>query len=126
MRSLRVIIEESCTVQVARKAAATEVVIEKLEEEFRIEHAKLAAAYYKTLKPKCDADTKHFFKSFGEAYAIFADLQKTRQDLFVSQIGFNGLFAVDLDFMRGEEVRKMFVDAKAAGCVASIPESLLG
>jgi hypothetical protein len=109
---------------VARKAAATEVVIEKLEAEFRVEHAKLAAAYCAKIRPDHDAKTKQFLKVFGEALAIFSELQKTRQDLFDSQIGYGGLFNVDISFMNGEEVRSMFADAKAAGYVSSIPETL--
>ncbi|SHN71573.1 hypothetical protein [Bradyrhizobium erythrophlei] len=109
---------------VARKAQATEVVIEKLEAEFRIEHAKLSAAYCKPLKPKHDADMKRFFKMLGEAYTVYSEMQKTKRDLVESQIGFGGLFGVNLDFLRSEDVRTAFNEAKAAGYVASIPDLL--
>jgi hypothetical protein len=100
---------------VARKAAATEVVIEKLEEEFRIEFQKLSAAHCKTLKPAHDEQMRKFFKAFGDAFSIYSELSKTKRDLIDSQIGFGGLFNVDLDFLRGDDVRSMFHDGKAAG-----------
>ncbi len=109
---------------VARKAQATEAVIEKLEEEFRVEFMKLAAAHCAKLKPAHDEQTRKFFKLFGEAFSVYADLRKTRQDLTDSQMGFGGLFAVNLDFLRGDDVASMFHEAKKAGYVSSIPESL--
>ena len=109
---------------VARKAAATEVVIEKLESEFQAEFQKLAAAHCATLKPSHDAKMKQFFKAMGEAFSIFSELQKTKQDLVDSQMGFGALFGVNLEFMRGKEVRSAFHDAKAQGFVASIPKEL--
>ncbi len=107
---------------VARKAAATEVVIERLEEEFRTEFTKLSAAHCKTLKPAHDEQMKKFFKLFGEAYGVYSELRKTRQDLMDSQMAFSGLFGIDLDFLRGEEVQSMFNAAKAANYVTSVPK----
>jgi hypothetical protein len=112
--------------RVARKAAAIEVAKEKKQDEFRAEFMKLAAAYCAKLKPEHDAKMKQFFKSFGEAFSIFADLQKTRQDLVDSQIGFSGIYNIDLGFLNSTDVASMFIDAKAAGYVNSIPESLRG
>jgi hypothetical protein len=109
---------------VARKAQATEVVIEKLENEFRAEFQKLNAAYCKTIKADHDKRTREFFELFAKAYSAYSDLSKTKRDLVDSQLGFYGLFNVNLDFLRGEEVRSMFHDAKAAGYVNSIPETL--
>ena len=111
---------------VARKAAATEVVIERLEAEFQSEFMKLSAAHAQKIKPDHDAKTKQFFKLFSEAFAIYSDLAKTKQDIVELQMGFPGLFGVNLDFMRGEDVRRMFNDGVAAGYVSSIPAPLRG
>ena len=110
--------------QLARLAEAINVATEKKKDVFRAEHQKLSAAYCAKIKPDHDAKTKQIIKLFGEAYGIYVELQKTRQDLVASEIGFHGLFNVDLDFFRGEEVRKMFHDAVKAGYVSSIPEAL--
>jgi hypothetical protein len=110
--------------QIDRESIAIEAAIKIKEAEFRAEFQKLSAAYCAKLKPDHDAKMKQFFKAFGEAYSIFAELQKTKHDLVDSQMGFGGLFGVDLDFLRGDDTRTMFADAKAAGYVASIPESL--
>jgi hypothetical protein len=107
---------------VARKAAATEVVIEKLESEFQAEFLKLSATHIKTIKPTHDAQTRKFFMAFGDAFSIYSELQKTKRDLIDSQIGFGGLFTVDLGFMNSEEVRSAFADGKAHGYVTSLPK----
>lgn len=103
---------------VARKATATEVVIEKLEGEFRAEFEKLTAAYCAKLKPAHDEQMRKFFKSFGEALRIYSELRKTRQDLIDSTMGFGGMFSIDLDFLRSDEVYSTFDAAKAAGFLA--------
>ena len=109
---------------VARKAAATEAIIEKLETEFQAEFVKLSAAHCKTLKPDHDAKMKKFFAAFSDAFSIYSELRKTRQDLIDSQMGFSGLFNVDLDFLRGEEVQSMFHDGKRNGYVNSIHKEI--
>lgn len=109
---------------VARKAQATEIVIEKLEEEFRVEFTKLAAAHCKTLKTDHDKRTRRFLELFGEAFGVYSELNKTKRDLIDSQIGFGGLFNVDFDFMRGDEVASMFHDAVKAGYISSVPREL--
>jgi hypothetical protein len=84
--------------QVARKSAAIEIAKEKKEDEFRAEFMKLSAAYCAKLKPDHDAKMKQFFELFGEAFSVFADLQKTKRDLVDSQIGFVDCSASILDF----------------------------
>jgi hypothetical protein len=107
--------------KVARKASAIQTAKELEQREFQAEFLKLSAAHCQTLKPDHDAKMKQFFKSFGEAFSIFSELQKTKRDLVDSQMGFGGLFGVDLDFLRGEDVRSMFVEGKRLGFVNSIP-----
>ena len=110
--------------KVARRAVAIQTAKELEQQAFQDEFLKLSAAYCAKIKPKHDADMKSFFKAFSEAFSIFADLQKTKRELIDSQIGFSGLFNVDLDFLRGEEVQSMFHAAKAAGYVPSLPKGV--
>jgi hypothetical protein len=86
--------------QVARKAAATEVVIEKLEDEFRAEFTKLSAAYCKTLKSKHEEQMKRLFKALVEVHSVNSEIYDARQSLIDSSIGYNGIvFGLTPDFL---------------------------
>jgi hypothetical protein len=105
----------------ARKAAAIQTAKELEQQTFQAEFLRLAAEYSKKIKPDIDKKTRRVLELFGEAVSIHADLAKTKQDLIDSSMPTAG-FEVNLDFMRGDDVRSMFHDAKKAGYVASVPK----
>jgi hypothetical protein len=108
--------------RINRESIAIEDAIKTKEAEFKAEFIKLSAAYCAKLRPYHDEKMKQFFKSFGEAFSIYSELEKTKRDLVDSSMGYGGLFGVNLDFMRGEDVREMFNEGIAAGYVASVPK----
>jgi hypothetical protein len=110
--------------QVARKAAAIEVAKEKKEDDFRAEHQRLSAAYCAKIKPDHDVKMKQLFKSFSEAFSIFSELSKTKQDLIDSEIGFHGIYSVDLGFLNSNDIAHLFRDAKAAGFMTGVPKEV--
>jgi hypothetical protein len=113
--------------QVARKAAATEVVIEKLEEEFRAEFLKLSAAYCKTIKSKHDEKMKRLFKALIEVHAVNSEIYAERQDLIDSSIGFNGIvFGLTPDFLgnprdQHSDFAEFLREGHKRGLVTSVP-----
>jgi hypothetical protein len=111
--------------KVARKAAAIQTAKELEQQAFQAEFLIVAAEYSKKIRPEIDKKTRRVMELLGEAFAICADLAKTKQDLVDSSMPTAG-FEINLDFMRSEEVRSMFHDAKAAGFVNAIPETLRG
>jgi hypothetical protein len=107
-----------------REAQAIEVVIERLESEFQAEFMKLATEHCARLRPSVEKKTKRFFELFAEAFAIYSDLSKTKQDLVDSQMP-TMCFDVSLDFMRGNDIARAFADGKAAG-LCEVPKALRG
>ena len=112
---------------VARKAAATEVVIEKLENEFRIEFIKLSAEYCKTLKSKEAEQMKRLFKGLLEVHTVQSEMYDTCRDLIDSSIGYNGVvYALTPDFLgnprdKHSDFAEFLREGHKRGYIASVP-----
>jgi hypothetical protein len=112
---------------VARKAQATEAVIEKLEEEFRVEFLKLSAEYCKTLRPRHDEQMKLLFKALLEVQTVHSEIYDTCRDLIDSSVGFHGVYGLTPTFLgnprdRHSDFAEFLREGHKLGYVANMPE----
>jgi hypothetical protein len=107
--------------KVARKAAAIQTAKELEQQAFQAEFLRVAAEYSKKIRPEIDKKTRRVVELFSEAFALYADLAKTKQDLVDSSMPTAG-FEINLDFMRGNDVADMFSNAKRLGFINAVPK----